>query len=103
MANSSALRAEQRLELRGGHHRVRLARRRDGKKKRARFQLLRDAAIAGVVERVEDERVLLSVVEEDPWSLAKPDSDWFAPSESGFMINYRIDDMDGMLARATRP
>lgn len=33
------------------------------------------------------------------WTLAKPDSDWFAPSTSSFMINYRIDDMDGMLAQ----
>lgn len=31
------------------------------------------------------------------WSTAAPDSKWFAPSESTFMINYRIDDMDGMI------
>lgn len=36
------------------------------------------------------------------WSLAAPESDWFAPSESPFMINYRIDDMDGMLAQLER-
>ncbi|MFO0617638.1 MAG: VOC family protein [Polyangiaceae bacterium] len=33
------------------------------------------------------------------WHVAKPASDWFAPSESSFMINYRIDDMDGMIAQ----
>jgi predicted enzyme related to lactoylglutathione lyase len=33
------------------------------------------------------------------WSTAAPDSKWFAPSESTFMINYRIDDMDGMIAQ----
>lgn len=33
------------------------------------------------------------------WSAAKSDTQWFAPSTASFMINYRIDDMDGMLAR----
>jgi predicted enzyme related to lactoylglutathione lyase len=33
------------------------------------------------------------------WSTASPDSDWFAPSDASFMINYRIDDMDGMIAQ----
>jgi predicted enzyme related to lactoylglutathione lyase len=32
------------------------------------------------------------------WSLASKDSQWFAPSESAFMINYRVDDMDALLA-----
>ena len=32
------------------------------------------------------------------WTTAAPDSKWFAPSESQFMINYRVDDMDGLLA-----
>jgi len=31
------------------------------------------------------------------WSTADSDSKWFAPSESSFMINYRIDSMDEML------
>src|SRR4029079_5062528 len=31
------------------------------------------------------------------WSTAAPDSKWFAPSESAFMINYRVDDMDALL------
>ena len=33
------------------------------------------------------------------WTTAAADSKWFAPSESSFMINYRVDDMDGMLAQ----
>ena|SRR5438876_10318369 len=33
------------------------------------------------------------------WMLAAPDSKWFAPSESSFMINYRVDDLDGLLSQ----
>lgn len=33
------------------------------------------------------------------WTAAKADTKWFAPSESSFMINYRVDDMDGILAQ----
>jgi len=33
------------------------------------------------------------------WTIAAADSKWFAPSESGFMINYRVDDLDGLLAQ----
>ena len=32
------------------------------------------------------------------WSLASADSKWFAPSESTFMVNYRVDDLGGLLA-----
>ena len=32
------------------------------------------------------------------WSTAAADSKWFSPSESAFMINYRVDDMAGLLA-----
>ena len=32
------------------------------------------------------------------WHVAKPDTDWFAPSNASFMINYRVDDLDGLLA-----
>ena len=32
------------------------------------------------------------------WHLAAKDSDWFSPSESSFMINYRVDDLDALLA-----
>ena len=33
------------------------------------------------------------------WHLAAGDSRWFAPSASPFMINYRVDDIAGMLAQ----
>jgi predicted enzyme related to lactoylglutathione lyase len=32
------------------------------------------------------------------WTAAKSDTKWFAPSESSFMINYRVDDLEGVLA-----
>src|SRR3982750_3904629 len=31
------------------------------------------------------------------WSSADHDTKWFSPSESSFMINYRVDDMDELL------
>lgn len=31
------------------------------------------------------------------WHIADHDSDWFDPSEARFMINYRVDDMNGMI------
>jgi predicted enzyme related to lactoylglutathione lyase len=33
------------------------------------------------------------------WNLANHDSQWFSPSESPFMINYRVDDLDALLAQ----
>ncbi|HEV8238139.1 MAG TPA: VOC family protein [Thermoanaerobaculia bacterium] len=33
------------------------------------------------------------------WHVAGSDSKWFSPSESSFMINYRVDDLDGLLAQ----
>jgi predicted enzyme related to lactoylglutathione lyase len=33
------------------------------------------------------------------WHLAKSDSKWFGPSTSSFMINYRVDDLDGLLGQ----
>ena len=33
------------------------------------------------------------------WSLASADSSWFSPSDSAFMINYRVDDLDALLAQ----
>ncbi len=33
------------------------------------------------------------------WSLAASDSQWFSPSTSAFMINYRVDDLDELLAQ----
>ena len=32
------------------------------------------------------------------WHVAARDSQWFSPSESSFMINYRVDDLDALLA-----
>jgi predicted enzyme related to lactoylglutathione lyase len=31
------------------------------------------------------------------WHVAKKDTDWFSPSTSSFMINYRVDDLVGLL------
>ena len=33
------------------------------------------------------------------WSLADKDSQWVSASDSAFMINYRVDDMDALLAQ----
>ena len=33
------------------------------------------------------------------WSTAKRDTTWFAPSTASFMINYRVDNMDELLAQ----
>lgn len=33
------------------------------------------------------------------WHLAQRESQWFSPSESSFMINYRVDDLDELLAQ----
>ncbi len=33
------------------------------------------------------------------WSTAAADSKWFAPSPASFMINYRVDDMAGLLTQ----
>jgi predicted enzyme related to lactoylglutathione lyase len=33
------------------------------------------------------------------WTVAAADSTWFAPSEAPFMINYRVDDLDALLAQ----
>ncbi len=33
------------------------------------------------------------------FTLAKADTAWFEPSQSPFMINYRVDDLDGILVQ----
>ena len=33
------------------------------------------------------------------WNAAAPDTKWFQPSAASFMINYRVDSLDGMLAQ----
>jgi len=35
------------------------------------------------------------------WNVAAKDSEWFSPSSSSFMINYRIDNMDEMIKQLT--
>lgn len=35
------------------------------------------------------------------WKVAERGSEWFAPSASSFMINYRVDDLDALLAQLT--
>ncbi len=32
------------------------------------------------------------------WHVAKPDTDWFSPSDSSFMVNYRVDNLIELLA-----
>lgn len=33
------------------------------------------------------------------WHVADRDSEWFRPSDSTFMINYRVDDLDALIAQ----
>jgi len=33
------------------------------------------------------------------WHVAETDTKWFSPSDSSFMINYRVDNLDEMLAQ----
>ena len=33
------------------------------------------------------------------WHVAAPETKWFAPSTSSFMINYRVDDLAALLAQ----
>ena len=33
------------------------------------------------------------------WHIAEKESQWFSPSDSSFMINYRVDNLDEMLAQ----
>ena len=33
------------------------------------------------------------------WTVGEKDSEWFGPSTARFMINYRVDDMDGIIER----
>lgn len=36
------------------------------------------------------------------WHVAEKSSEWFSPSQSSFMINYRVDDLDELLAQLRR-
>ena len=33
------------------------------------------------------------------WHVAEKDTQWFSPSESSFMINYRVDDLHALVAQ----
>ena len=33
------------------------------------------------------------------WHVADRESEWFRPSDSSFMINYRVDDLDALIAQ----
>jgi len=33
------------------------------------------------------------------WNVAKKESKWFSPSDSPFMINYRVDNLDELIAQ----
>ena len=33
------------------------------------------------------------------WNIAEKESQWFSPSDSSFMINYRVDDLGALLAQ----
>ena len=33
------------------------------------------------------------------WQVAEKDTEWFGPSTSPFMINYRVDDLEALLAQ----
>lgn len=33
------------------------------------------------------------------WHIAEKESKWFSPSDSSFMINYRVDDLDEMITQ----
>jgi predicted enzyme related to lactoylglutathione lyase len=36
------------------------------------------------------------------WSVAEKNTEWFSPSDSSFMINYRVDDLEGLLTQLRR-
>lgn len=36
------------------------------------------------------------------WHVAEKNTEWFSPSESSFMINYRVDDLGELLAQLQR-
>jgi predicted enzyme related to lactoylglutathione lyase len=36
------------------------------------------------------------------WSVAQRDTEWFLPSTSSFMINYRVQDLNGMISKMRR-
>jgi predicted enzyme related to lactoylglutathione lyase len=53
----------------------------------------------GVVFRWDDDAANQSAAGATVWHLADADGDWFEPSQSQVMINYRVDDLHGLLAQ----
>ena len=53
----------------------------------------------GVVFRWHDDAANQSAAGATVWHLADADEDWFEPSQSQVMINYRVDDLHGLLAQ----
>lgn len=53
----------------------------------------------GVVFRWADDQALGKAAGATVWHLADANGDWFAPSTSAVMINYRVDDLAGLLAQ----
>ena len=54
-------------------------------------------AWGGVILRWPDDRAGDGGV--TAWHVADRDSKWFAPSDSSFMVNYRVDNLDELLAQ----
>jgi predicted enzyme related to lactoylglutathione lyase len=36
------------------------------------------------------------------WHVAERDTEWFSPSQSSFMINYRVDDLEALISQLGR-
>lgn len=53
------------------------------------------AALKWTEDKAEDKGVTV-------WHVADAKKDWFSPSQSTFMINYRVDDLAGMIANLNK-
>lgn len=53
----------------------------------------------GVLFRWKDDEATQSADGVTVWHLADQDGDWFEPSQSSLMINYRVDDLEGLLSQ----
>lgn len=50
------------------------------------------AVLRWPLDRAEDQGLTV-------WHVAKPETEWFRPSDASFMINYRVDNLDELLAQ----
>jgi predicted enzyme related to lactoylglutathione lyase len=74
----------------------------DGKSLSAWYQKhlgLRFEAFGAAILRWEDDTAEDNGI--TVWSAADPDSDWFSPSKSTYMINYRVNDLEAMIDQLT--